>query len=503
VVLEGTVSKATAFASYVDGEWVGSQDIHDLVDPATGKAFGTVCNADIEITRRAIGAARRAFDDERWSGLKPAVRRGMLAEVASELSRRIDQIADLERRSAGIPIRLAGSVHVGMAAAQLSQFSEAAERSFTEPLLGNDPPLTSMNMIVREPIGVCAGIVPWNAPLCMAVWKIGPALAMGNTVVLKPAPNTPASALELARIVDESDLPKGVLNVVAGGADVGHELATNPQVDKISFTGSTSVGRQILQAAAPTVKRTSLELGGKSANIVLDDADVELAVDGALFAFMLGSGEACVAGSRLLVPASMHDDFVGAMLRRLGGVTLGPTDHPRTDVGPLISAAHRDAVHRYVELGQDEGAKVVAGGGIPADLTEGYYYEPTVLVDARNDMRVCQEEIFGPVVTVISYSDDDEAVAIANDSAYGLAGGVWTTDVGRGIELARRIRSGTVWVNDYHAVSAHAPFGGYGQSGLGRELGTEGLLSYTETKHIHVGLAPRHQRPFGLVLPPA
>jgi aldehyde dehydrogenase (NAD+) len=492
-----------SWCSYVEGRWVDTGTPRNLVDPSTEEVFGEVLDAPAEVAQAAIASARRAFDDGRWSGLAPATRRKILSEVAGELARRLEAVAELERLNAGITVRLAGAMHVGFASAHLTHFAEMAEQAeLTTPLPGADPPFTSMNVLVREPIGVCAAIVPWNAPLLMAVWKLGPALAMGNTVVLKPSPLTPVTALELARIIDESDVPKGVVNVVAGGAEVGQQLVESPLVDRLAFTGSTAVGRRILEAAAPTLKRTTLELGGKSASIVLDDCDLNFAVEGALFGILVAQGQACEAGSRLLVPREMHDDIVAGMVERLARVVIGPTADPASDLGPLISAEHRDSVHGYVELAQEEGAKVAFGGGSPRDLDRGFFYEPTLLVDAKNEMRVCQEEIFGPVLTVIPYDGDAEAVEIANATTFGLAGGVWTGDIGRGLSLARRIRAGTVWVNDYHALSVHAPFGGFGQSGIGRELGLEGLYSYTESKHIHVGLAPHDQRPFSIVVPP-
>lgn len=492
------------WCSYVGGKWIDSGTAEDLVDPSTEEVFGQVIGASADVARAAVVSAREAFDDERWSGLAPATRREMLAEVAAELARRVDEVGELERLNAGITVRLAGAMHVGLASAHLTHFAEMAERAeLTTPLPGGDPPFTSMNLLVREPIGVCAAIVPWNAPLLMAVWKLGPALAMGNTVVLKPSPLTPVTALELARIIDDSDIPKGVVNVIAGGAEVGRELVGSPLVDRLAFTGSTEVGRRILEAAAPTLKRTTLELGGKSASIVLDDCDLNFAIEGALFGILVAQGQACEAGSRLLVPRAMYDDVVAGMVERLARVVVGPTSDVTSDLGPLISAGHRDSVHRHVELAQEEGAKLAFGGSPPKELDRGFFYEPTLLVGASNDMRACQEEIFGPVLAVIPYDDDADAVRIANATSYGLAGGVWTGDVGRGLTMARQIRAGTVWVNDYHALSVHAPFGGYRQSGIGRELGLEGLYSYTESKHIHVGLAPHDQRPFSIVVPPA
>lgn len=492
------------WCSHVDGEWVETGNRVDLIDPSTGEPFGTVDQADVALAERAIQAARRAFDDGRWSGLEPKTRQAMLAEVAQELMVRLPKIAELESMNAGITMRVAPAFHVGMGGMHLTGYADAANRNFVTPLESPAPPMPpSMNFVVREPIGVTAGIVPWNAPLLMAIWKIGPALAMGNTVVLKPAPNTPVTALELARIIRESRIPDGVVNVLTGGADVGHALAASPLVDKIAFTGSTQVGKAVAESAAKTLKRVTLELGGKSANIVCADADLELAADGTVFGFLLASGQACVAGTRILVARSNYDKFVQMLLERISRIKLGPASDVATDLGPLSSAGHLNTVHQKVEKAIADGAKLLCGGQIPTEPARGYFYEPTLLEVDGNDLDVCQEEIFGPVATIMAFDDEDEAVAIANDSRFGLAGGVWTQDIARGIAISRRVHTGTMWVNDWHSLSFGAPFGGYKESGYGKELGEEGFDEFLNIKHIHVGLAQPKDRLYGVVVPPA
>jgi acyl-CoA reductase-like NAD-dependent aldehyde dehydrogenase len=365
-------------------------------------------------------------------------------------------------------------------------------------------PTHSYNFVLREPIGVCAGIVPWNFPLVMAVWKLAPALAMGNTCVLKPASNTPLTALMLAEALDRTDLPKGVVNVITGGgATVGEELASHPDVDKVAFTGSTVVGRRIMQLASSTIKKTTLELGGKSPNIVFEDADMDQAVDGALWATFFHQGQVCESGTRLLLPESIHDEFVERLVERARQIKLGdPLDH-ESDMGPLVSAAQRETVEGYVRIGKEEGATLALGGKRPGggQFERGFWFEPTIFTDVENSMTIAQEEIFGPVLSVLKFKDDDDAIRIANDSIYGLASGVWSQDPDRCLETAKRLRAGTVWINDFHLINCIAPFGGYKQSGVGRELSGYGLNEYTEVKHVHWDLGtPAHSKMFGVLI---
>jgi acyl-CoA reductase-like NAD-dependent aldehyde dehydrogenase len=479
---------------FIDGVFTNSSDgkTFPTIDPSTGKPIGTVAQAGREDAAAAIAAARAAFDDGRWSGLKPSKRAGYLNAIADGIKARAKDLAALETRDSGGTIRKTKG-EVGGASYTFRVLAELAE---TVPLQETLPvtvaPGPSLNYVKREPLGVCAGIIPWNFPLLMAAWKIAPALAAGNTVVLKPSENSPLTALTLAEIIAEAGVPAGVVNVIPGfGPSAGEPLCQSMDVDKVAFTGSTATGRRILQLASSNIKKVTLELGGKSANIILDDADLDLAVDGALYGIFYNSGQVCSAGSRLLVHQSLHDEVIGRMIERAQRMVVGNPADPGTDMGPIISQTQLDTVERYVQTGIAEGAKLVTGGervAVPG-FEGGYFYAPTIFTGVNNKMRIAQEEIFGPVLAVIPFADDDEAAAIANDSIYGLAGGIWSRDSARAMALADRIRTGTVWINDYHLINNRYPFGGYKQSGLGREHGVQGYLEYFETKHVHVDAA--------------
>jgi aldehyde dehydrogenase (NAD+) len=353
---------------------------------------------------------------------------------------------------------------------------------------------------------VCASIIPWNFPLLMAVWKLGPALATGNTIILKPASDTPLNALELARIVDEIGFPPGVFNIISGpGGVIGEVLTTSPLVDKVAFTGSTEIGRDIMAKAAGTLKKVTLECGGKSANIVLPDADWDIAIDGSIFASFYHQGQVCESGTRLLLPKDRHDDFVAEMVRKLESLPMGDPLDPATKVGPVVSERQMQSVLDYIEIGKEEGAVLACGGerATEGDLAQGCFVKPTVFTGVTNDMRIAQEEIFGPVLCVMAYESEDEAIAIANDSIFGLGGGVWSKDIDHAKQVAARMRTGTVWINDWHLLSERMPFGGYKQSGIGREFGEEGLNEYTEVKSLHVDDArTRDKKPWYDMLVP-
>ncbi len=494
-----------AWGNYVGGEWISAADgaTMEVRNPCTEEIVGTVPRMSRGETRVAIGKAREVFDSGVWAELPPDERSRILLQVVAKLTEHEDELSTLEAIESGMTIRAASVVQLGQSIIHWDYFARNANRQMQEALEPVNFPTLSHNFVLREPIGVCGAIVPWNFPLLMAVWKLAPALAMGNTVVLKPASNTPLTALRLAELIDETDLPKGVLSVITGpGSSVGEELASNPLVDKISFTGSTVVGRRIMELAAQTIKKCTLELGGKSPNIVFEDADLDAAVDGALWATFFHQGQACESGTRLILPDSIHDEFVERLIERAKTIRLGDTLDYDTDMGPLVSAAQRDIVADYVRIGREEGAKLVLGGSAcDGPEGKGFFFEPTIFTDVENSMRIAQEEIFGPVLAVIKVSDDEEAISVANDTIYGLAAAVWTEDYDRALVTARRLKAGTIWINDHHLINCVAPFGGYKQSGNGREHGIYGLNEYTEVKHVHVDMTRDvDARVFGVLL---
>jgi aldehyde dehydrogenase (NAD+) len=494
---------------FIGGEWLPAEDGKEFpaIDPSTGETIATVAQAGKADAEKAIAAARAAFEDGRWSGLKPEKRAGFMLKIAEGIKAKAAELAELESRDQGGTIRktngdVGGAVHTFRNYAAL-----ATEVPQQETLPLTIAPGPSLNYVRHEPVGVCGQIIPWNFPLLMAAWKIAPAIAAGNTVVLKPSENTPLTALELAQIVKEAGVPDGVVSVIPGfGPGAGETLVSSMDVDKVAFTGSTATGRRILQLASSNIKKVTLELGGKSANVILDDADLSLAVDGAIWGIYYNSGQVCHAGSRLLVHRSLHDEVVDRLVAKAERITVGPPLDKSTAMGPIVSRTQLETVERYVKIGQEEGAKLVTGGErvAVAGHEGGYFFAPTIFTGVDNKMRIAQEEIFGPVLVVIPFDDDDEAVAVANDSIYGLAGGIWSSDPARAMGLADRMRTGTVWINDYHLINPRYPFGGYKQSGIGREHGVQGYLEYTETKHVHVDLTRDREkhRWFDTVVPP-
>lgn len=476
------------------------------INPYTQEPIAQFARAGAADVARAVAAAREAFDKGPWPHMSREERATLLKALSDRINENKKLFVELEVQDSGSTIRKAGE-DIYLSARNLANFARLGLTELDRELDGVSKPGFSKNLLLHEPIGVVAAIIPWNFPLKMAVWKLGPALMAGNTVVLKPSEETSVTIMELAQHIRDVGFPPGVVNIVTGfGAEAGAELVKHPLVDKIAFTGSTLTGQYIMQAAAPHLKKLTLECGGKSANIVLDDADLELAVDGAMYAIFYHAGQCCEAGTRLLLPNSIADRFVEILVEKTKQIRLGDPMQPTTDMGPLISQKQLDRVLGYIQKGKAEGARLLVGGGRPtsAECAKGFFVEPTIFDHVNNRSTIAQEEIFGPVLSIIRYSTDDEAVTLANDSIYGLAAGVWSRDSERAMNVARRLRAGTVWINEWHLLNERAPFGGYKQSGIGREFGIEGLKEYLELKHLYI--AELHERAkrtwYDVVVPP-
>ena len=473
---------------FINNEWRPSSSTKTMavVNPATEEVIAEVASADKADVDAAVDAARAALNGP-WSALSARERGRLVRQLGERLMARADEIARLETLHNGKPITESRHIEIPAAAECFEYYGGWSDKVMGEtiPVKGNH-----LTYTLREPVGVVAAIVPWNFPLLLAAWKVAPALACGNTVILKPASQTPLTALALGELALEVGLPPGVLNVVTGsGSTIGQALVEHPGIDKIAFTGDTSTGKGIMRSAAETLKKITLELGGKSPNIVLPDADIEAAIRGATVGIFYGKGEVCAAGSRLLVDRTIKDEFVDKLAARAKKMTAGDPMDPKTRLGAISSRKQLETVLGYIESGKQEGATLVAGGArTDIGTGKGYFLQPTVFADVTAGMRISREEIFGPVLATIDFADLDEAIAKANDTPYGLAAGVWTRDIKKAHYVARKLQAGTVWVNTYNVYDTAAPFGGYKQSGFGREMSAHALEHYTQIKTIWVDL---------------
>jgi phenylacetaldehyde dehydrogenase len=488
-------SSVTGFVSktgklLINGKWVeaASGKTFPTYNPATGEVLANVAAGDKEDIDRAVKAARAAFETGKWTKISPSERGKLLWKLADLLEKHAEEFAQLESLDNGKPLKIARVADLPLAIDHFRYYAGWATK-----IEGNTIPMGLAQRgkfhayTVREPVGVVGQIIPWNFPLLMAAWKLAPALTTGCTVVLKPAEQTPLTALRLGELIMEAGFPEGVVNIVPGyGETAGAALSAHPDVDKIAFTGSTEVGKLIVHAATGNLKKVSLELGGKSPNIVLEDADIEATIPGAASAIFFNHGQCCCAGSRLFVDKKIFDKVVDGVAQNASKIRVRQGFDPDSDMGPLVSEEQLNKVCGYLESGKKEGAKAVTGGG--REGNRGYFVQPTVLVNTTDNMKVVQEEIFGPVVTAIPFSDINEIAAKANDTIYGLAAGIWTRDIKKAHALASKLRAGTVWINCYNVFDAALPFGGYKQSGWGREMGHEVLKNYTEVKSVCAAL---------------
>jgi betaine-aldehyde dehydrogenase len=481
---------ADALQNYVDGKWVDAEDgkRFDVFDPSTGEVIATAPDSQPADVERAIDSARRTFDEGTWWPRTTERERGRILLNAADIVRRdLEKLAAMESLDAGKPIGEARE-DIAEVAFMFEYYGGWATKVYGEiPPVGPD----AMSLVVKEPMGVAAAITPWNYPMMMAVQKVAPAIAAGCTVILKPAEQTPLTALEIPKIMEEAGLPAGVLHVITGfGETAGAPLVSSPKVDKVGFTGSKEIGKLIMRNGADTLKRVTLELGGKSPNIVFADAEFDAAIEGSANGVFWNQGEICSAGSRVFIERPIYDDALNALVDHANNVKMGAPGADGTTMGPLVSKEQQERVERYIEIGASEATMAVQGDR-PDDpsLANGYYVPPTIFADVDNNARIAREEIFGPVMSVIPFTSAEEVLKLSNDNEYGLAAAVWTRDIKKGLNTARALRAGIVWINDTQPAPTEAPWGGYKQSGIGRELGSQGIEDYLEAKHIYVNLA--------------
>ena len=485
---------------YINGKWVVSttNETRDIINPYNQEIIATAAEGNQDDAKQAIKAARQAFDEGEWSNTPAPERGAMVRKIATLIERDKEELARLESLDTGKTVSESRDDMDGIRDV-FHYYADLAGKNLGEMI--DSPIPNTISKVVREPVGVCGQITPWNYPLLQASWKLAPALVAGNTLVMKPSEITPLTTIKVFELMEEAGLPAGVANLVLGsGATVGAELSESKEVDLISFTGGLETGRKIMQSASMNMKKIALELGGKNPNIIFADADFDTAVDQALDGVFYHAGQVCSAGTRLIVEASIHDQFVEALVKRVENIKLGSGFDETTEMGPLISKEHLEKVTNYVDNGVKEGATLAIGGARPEDpaLADGFFYLPTVLTNCTTDMDVVQNEGFGPVITVETFTTEEEAVFLANDSDYGLSGGVWSTDIAKAERIAAKMRMGTVWINDFNIFFAQAPWGGYKQSGIGHELGVQGLEEYTEIKHVYHNLDPQASHWFGM-----
>jgi aldehyde dehydrogenase (NAD+) len=490
------MSQIMEYQHFINGQWSPGEtgETMDVLNPSTGEIVAHVPRGSKGDVDKAVASAKAAFESGVWANRSIEERASILLDAAVNIGKDKQRLAYLEALTSGSTIRRTFAIDVN---AVTDALKNAANCLRSMPMLEHAMCLPwyipQHSYITREPIGVCAGITPWNFPMILAAWKFAPALAMGNSIVMKPASITPTTLLELARIIHESGVPAGVFNVVTGpGSSAGNHLASHPDVGKIGFTGSTEVGRQIAHLAADSIKKVTLELGGKSPVIVLDDADLNMASTLGIFAFLYHSGQVCESGTRLIVPRKMQDQLVEMMIAKIKKLKIGSQMDPLTDIGPIASAEQLRTIMNYVDIGKKEGAQIALGGHRlgGAQYEKGFFHEPTIFANCNNQMTQVREEIFGPVQCVLPYDDLDEAIAIANDSPYGLGGSICSTNISRAELVAQKMRTGTVWINTHHMLRADTPFGGYKESGYGRENGYYALMAYSEVKHTCASLTP-------------